>query len=198
MSYIEYEPEREAILEVFSNFKIESYCEIGYSNGHTFDLIPCKDKLAVDPSPKRRALSHEVIEKTSDDFFSENTKNFDCFFIDGDHECSQVSRDVKNALKFLNDGGIIFMHDISPIDFSLVNPQGCGNTFRPFLEVRCDKKLEAFRIKDCGPYGLGLVRKGSQETIDIPDSLSSDLDFYEFMHSDLDRIMNTKSLEEIL
>ena len=111
MSYIEYEPEREAILEVFSNFKIESYCEIGYSNGHTFDLIPCKDKLAVDPSPKRRALSHEVIEKTSDDFFSENTKNFDCFFIDGDHSYEATLKDLNNALQIVKKGGMILGDD---------------------------------------------------------------------------------------
>lgn len=198
MNYVEYQPERNAILKVFCDLNFQSYCEIGYFYGDTFALIKCEDKLAVDPFPKVKNVGHEIIEKFSDDFFSENEKTFDCFFIDGDHEYSQVSRDVKNALKFLNDGGVILMHDISPSKFSLVDPSRCGNAFRSFLELRCDKNLEAFRIKDCGPYGLGLVRKGSQETIEIPDSLSSDLDFYEFMCSDLDRIMNTKSLSEIL
>jgi len=48
---------------------------------------------------------------TSDDFFKTNTKLFDFIYIDGCHEPEFIENDINNSIKFLNDGGIIWMDD---------------------------------------------------------------------------------------
>ncbi len=47
--------------------------------------------------------------------FMENTRDrFDFIFLDGDHEPHSVYREVSAALKILNPGGVILLHDYYP------------------------------------------------------------------------------------
>ena len=50
---------------------------------------------------------------TSDEFFELNNEKFDFVFVDG-LEHDQVRRDVENALRCLNPGGYIALHDMLP------------------------------------------------------------------------------------
>jgi len=50
-------------------------------------------------------------KSTSDSFFNNNKKFFDIIYIDGLHKYYQVKKDLKNALKCLEDGGIIICDD---------------------------------------------------------------------------------------
>jgi predicted O-methyltransferase YrrM len=76
-----------------------------------FSKIKIQTKIGVDP------ISGGTIRKTSDDFFKNNNVKFDIIFIDGLHEYSQVKKDIKNSLIFLNDDGVIFLHDCMPERF---------------------------------------------------------------------------------
>ena len=38
---------------------------------------------------------------TSDDFFKQNKKKYDCIFIDGLHTYKQVKNDILNSIKFM-------------------------------------------------------------------------------------------------
>jgi SAM-dependent methyltransferase len=48
---------------------------------------------------------------TSDEFFKNNTMEFDFIYIDGDHVRDQVARDAENAYKVLKSGGIMVFDD---------------------------------------------------------------------------------------
>ena len=50
-------------------------------------------------------------KSTSDIFFKNNQKSFDIIYIDGLHKYYQVKKDLKNALKCLNEDGIIICDD---------------------------------------------------------------------------------------
>lgn len=89
-----------------NNYK--SYLEIGCDQNQIFNNIKINFKIGVDP------ISGGNFKGTSDDFFSQNQEYFDCIFIDGLHEYQQVKKDIKNSLKFLNKGGVIFLHDCLP------------------------------------------------------------------------------------
>jgi predicted O-methyltransferase YrrM len=47
----------------------------------------------------------------SNDFFIKNKNMFDLIYIDGDHSSNQVSLDINNAWKFLNNKGILILDD---------------------------------------------------------------------------------------
>ena len=93
------------INDLISDLNYKSYLELGVSVGESWKLIYCENKIGVDPT---QGGTHR---KTSDDFFIDNTKNFDVIFIDGLHTYEQCQRDCINSLKFLNPRGVILFHD---------------------------------------------------------------------------------------
>lgn len=48
---------------------------------------------------------------TSDEFFKNNTMEFDFIYVDGDHVRDQVAKDAENAYKVLKSGGIMIFDD---------------------------------------------------------------------------------------
>ncbi|WP_371347714.1 class I SAM-dependent methyltransferase [Ancylobacter sp. IITR112] len=85
-----------------------AYLEIGCFRNDLFDSLPLASKIGVDP------VQGGTVRATSDEFFATNTQKFDLIFIDGLHTYEQVHRDVANALKVVNPGGWIAMHDMLP------------------------------------------------------------------------------------
>lgn len=87
-----------------------SYLEIGCAHNQCFNKIKCDRKVGVDP---RSGGTHRM---TSDAFFETHDDTFDIVFVDGLHIQEQAYRDVENALKRLNRGGTILMHDCLPMN----------------------------------------------------------------------------------
>jgi len=86
----------------------KKYLEIGCDRDKIFNNVNCDYKIGVDPT---RGGNRRM---TSDEFFLKNTEFFDVIFVDGLHYYEQVSRDVENSLKCLNETGIIIIHDMLP------------------------------------------------------------------------------------
>ena len=102
-------PNRSKVIQNVIDLKgYKSYLEIGCDNDENFKKIRVETKIGVDP------VRGGTIRKTSDEFFFENSIFFDCIFIDGLHEYDQVKKDINNSLNYLNNGGVIFVHDCMP------------------------------------------------------------------------------------
>ena len=99
------------VQSIIEKKKYKKYLEIGCFDDELFNHVNCELKVGVDP------VSGGTVRKTSDQFFSNNNQYFDCVFIDGLHEYKQVQKDIINSLRFLNDGGIILLHDCLPNNF---------------------------------------------------------------------------------
>lgn len=130
-------------LNILRNRKIKSYLELGVGNGgsffvnsiflqHTASKLHCVDNIAYRDShikqsetkiQKKVDMLQEMFNdkdiyfhnKTTNDFFYQNTDTFDCIFIDADHSYEGVLADYKNALKFINKSGMIVLHDTGNI-----------------------------------------------------------------------------------
>tara|TARA_B100001057_G_C22761476_1_gene915946 strand:+ start:224 stop:910 length:687 start_codon:yes stop_codon:yes gene_type:complete len=96
------------IQKTINKKRFSSYLEIGCDDDNSFNKIIIKKKVGVDP------VSGGNFRDTSDNFFLKNKEYFDCIFIDGLHEYDQVFKDLSNSIKFLNDNGVIFLHDTLP------------------------------------------------------------------------------------
>lgn len=142
---------------------LKSYLEIGCQNkANNFNKIQVKEKWCVDPDPKAKA----DFVMTSDEYFYKQapTKNVleeiitpvDLAFIDGHHEEKQVKRDFEGALKALNEGGFIVLHDTLP-----ENEQGTkvpretkiwwGNVYRFAMNLGYYDDIEFVTVNmDCG------------------------------------------------
>jgi hypothetical protein len=114
--------------------KYKRYLEIGVFNGEVFFKIKAPHKYAVDPvfrfvrETKYKMMFKNVsnanakyFTKTSDDFFKNDSpklfskRKIDICFIDGMHEFDFVLRDTLNTLKYLDDNGVIILHDCNPL-----------------------------------------------------------------------------------
>jgi len=110
------------IQKIIEKKSAQTYLEIGVWGGTCFLNIKAPNKIAVDPElliPKNQKKHHHCFEMTSDDFFKKKSKfltknKLDVVFIDGLHTYQQVLKDINNSLKFLNNNGIIIIHDCNP------------------------------------------------------------------------------------
>lgn len=128
------------LLDFLRSHSIRSYLELGVGNGGSFftDCIfigaDCKKFHAVDNIGYAGTHIQQTEEKimgkvnlvsnlfpesevkffnsTTDNFFENNTEKYDCIFIDADHSYAGVKKDYENALRYINEGGVIIFHDI--------------------------------------------------------------------------------------
>ena len=156
-------PNRTEIIQKIIDLKeFKSYLEIGCDDDVNFDKIKINLKIGVDP------ISGGNIRKTSDQFFRTNKEYFDCVFIDGLHEYSQVRKDIKNSLDFLNNGGIIFLHDCLPRSyFEQAMPRSqhlwTGDVWKAIVEFRTKEEVDiCVGLLDMG-LGIIVKRKNSNK-----------------------------------
>src|SRR5262249_1606727 len=91
-----------------------------------FCAVTAQEKIGVDPIPPSQAVLSETSKPgvsyftlTSDEFFDQVAPQVlkngaDVVFIDGLHTYSQAYLDSTTALKYLNIGGLILLHDCLP------------------------------------------------------------------------------------
>lgn len=178
-----------------NNYK--TYLEIGLADPDTnYNLIECECKECVDPyileDHKYFDLTdvnriQNIIDTvltyrmTSDEFFSQNKKTYDLIFIDGLHTKEQVSRDIINALKVLNKGGKIVVHDCLPPNEScqiVPRIQDCwtGDVWKAIPELK--KQNIVFNVVDTD-FGCGIIEyyENSNELEYITDFYNTWTDF---------------------
>jgi len=146
------------------------YLEIGVSDGEVFNTIPLKieNKIGVDPN---KGGTHRM---TSDIFFSSNKKKFDFIYIDGLHTYEQAINDIKNSLNFLNENGIILLHDCLPKKiWNQIVPRiyghWNGDVWKAIVESRTWENTNTFTI--IADHGLGLIQKKKNSNI-LKDKIS--------------------------
>ena len=177
-------------------YNYKDYLEIGTRDLKNFEKINIPNKTGVDPDPVK---NHERLYKiTSDDFFKQNKNYYHLIFIDGLHEKKQVEKDILNSLNCLNENGIIVCHDMNPPEkINQIVPQQTtywnGNCWKAFANLRRDRSDLIMYVVNTD-WGLGLIQKGEQKTIDYPKNI--EWDFEKHLEKDRKNILNLISIEE--
>lgn len=160
----------EIINKFIKKYQLKSYLEIGTRHkADNFDKIKCREKFCIDPDPNAEA----DFELTSDEFFKINHKKYDCIFVDGLHEGHQVYKDIKNSIKYLNEGGVILCHDINPktidngYDFEDYNGTGewNGDSWKGFVKYRFETPYYTFTVPEDEAY-LGIIDTNSKTDVE--------------------------------
>lgn len=97
------------------------YLEIGVHRGKTIEGVEALQKIGVDPFPDfnldQLPANLEIAVKTSRDFFTSfQGDKFNLVFVDGLHEAREAYLDVIDSLNCLDEGGLILLDDVSPMD----------------------------------------------------------------------------------
>ena len=188
----------DVIQQIINHKQANTYLEIGVKKGKAFLEIRARKKIAIDPlfkiSRKRKIkfflknfsnISNEYYEMTSDMFFDKhavrlnNLKGIDVAFIDGLHTYKQSLKDVHNCLKFLNQSGVIVMHDCNPqsetesqcldimekkesMDLPGSGIAWSGDVWKTIANLRSTRSDLNIFVLDCD-HGVGIITKGEPE-----------------------------------
>lgn len=169
--------------------KGQTYLEIGIFVGACFIPIKCETKIGVDMRPPVEQVQNILDDKTkyfqmsSDEFFEKHgsifsTKKIDVAFVDGFHSYKQSLRDVENCLNYLNEDGVIVMHDCNPSSATLATPfdsyeeknkAGCrgnwtGDVWKTIVHLRSQRNDLNVMVLD-QDFGLGVITKGKPEKV---------------------------------
>ncbi|WP_082255075.1 class I SAM-dependent methyltransferase [Candidatus Pelagibacter communis] len=182
------------VQDIINKQKFKKYLEIGCFDNELFDEIKIENKTGVDP------VSGGTIRLTSDQFFKNNKEFFDCVFIDGLHTYNQVKKDIKNSLDFLNDNGIILLHDCLPNNFYEQATPRCqwtwnGDVWKAIVECRTDKHLDVYTCY--ADFGIGVIlKRPNKNLLNYHISDFSKLKFDEY-HKDPYHLMNIIEYDEL-
>ncbi len=156
-------PSRFQIIQTIIDFKkYKSYLEIGCDRNQSFSNISIDKRVGVDP------VEGGTLKMTSDEFFLKNKENFDIIFIDGLHEYNQVMRDIKNSLKFLNQNGVILLHDCLPRNiwnqiFPRINSDWNGDVWKSIVHLRTFNHIDTYTF--IADRGIGVIFPRSNRKI---------------------------------
>jgi len=186
-------------LEIVQNIinlkNYNKYLEIGCYDDELFNHIKCSKKVGIDP------VSGGTVRATSDQFFLENKENFDCIFIDGLHEYHQVKKDISNSLNFLEDGGIILLHDCLPNNYYEQATPRCqwtwnGDVWKAIVEYRTFKDIDVYTCY--ADQGIGVIlKRPNRNLLDYKNKDYSNLGFQNFFHNNK-TLMNIIEYDELI
>ncbi len=178
----------------------KTYLEIGVNTpsqtGWVWDSIKADVKHGVDPNPATKA----TFVMTSDEFFATKASmKYDLIFVDGLHVFDQAYRDIENALKWLNDGGTIVVHDCNPLlekHQQPVHTAGIwnGDVWKAILKLRMERPDLYIYTVDTD-FGCGVIQKGSQELFK-PEDMRDDVYSFEFFRANRKEILNLVSFHK--
>lgn len=190
----------EIINYIINKCRFNTYLEIGVRNpSDNYNHINAEIKHGVDPKP----LSDVTHKMTSDEFFKQNDSSvYDLIFIDGLHTEEQSYQDVSNALKHLNDGGVIVMHDCNPPDKHYVRPLSeykgggwCGGVYRAYIRSRFELQPDYNSCVIDEETGIGIITERHFDNKSIKYN-ESYLD-YDVFSNNREAILNLVSFEEL-
>jgi len=173
-----------------NNYK--KYLEIGCDQNQLFSRINIQNKVGVDPA------SGGNVRETSDNFFEKNKDMFDIVFIDGLHIYEQVKKDILNSIKYLNDEGVILIHDCLPDSMAKqavprYKLQWNGDVWKAIVDLRRNTDLEIFTCEI--DQGIGIIKKNKNTSILKIDKPIEKLKFEDY-YENYKNYMRIISLEE--
>jgi hypothetical protein len=170
-------PSRTEIINyLLSQKSSTNYLEIGVRNPEdNFEKIKADNKYSVDPGIEFKSNPVDF-KMTSDVFFDKLSNNevlnlnirFDIIFIDGLHLAEQVDKDIKNAINFIKEDGLIVLHDCNPPsewhareDYNFIHTPADeywnGTTWKAFLKWRFNPTINSCCIDS--DWGVGILSK---------------------------------------
>ena len=184
----------EIIQNIIKREKYKSYLEIGCDNNENFSKISIDNKVGVDP------LKGGTMRMTSDNFFSSNKNTFDIIFLDGLHTYEQTIKDIDNSLKFLNDKGVIIIHDCLPKKiWNQIVPRAYGHwngdVWKAIVHSRTYDHADTYTCK--ADHGLGIIfKRKNKEQLRIKEKNFKNLKFSDY-YNNHNEYMNLVSHEEL-
>ena len=137
---------------------------------------------------------------TSDKFFENNKITFDLIFLDGLHTYEQTIKDIDNSLKFLNEKGVIIIHDCLPKKiWNQIVPRAYGHwngdVWKAIVHSRTYDYADTYTCK--ADHGLGVIfKRKNKDRLNIQKKNFKKLKFADY-YNNHNKYMNLVNHEEL-
>ena len=159
---------REAQIDSNINHSKTYLIDLGENMGAQPHLIHNKESLF-------RKLYPEIIVYNSYsypdglEFIKSKETGIDILWIDGDHTHEGSKKDFVFFSEFINDNGLIFMHDTAPNGINNKQPDWCGvNKTIDFIKESYKDKYELLNFTKIGDFepgaGFAIIKKNLKKT----------------------------------
>ena len=188
-----YPSRSEIIQKIIDNKNYENYLEVGCDKDENFSKINIKKKIGVDP------LQGGTLRMTSDDFFKKNKEKFDLIFLDGLHTYEQTIKDIDNSLKFLNNHGVVIIHDCLPKKiWNQIVPRVYGHwngdVWKAIVHSRTYNYADTYTC--IADHGLGIIfKRKNRDLLELKKDFKN-LKFSEYYYNHK-KFMNPISYENL-
>ena len=122
-------------------------------------------------------------------------------FIDGLHTYQQVKKDILNSVKFLNNNGIILVHDCLPDKMSKqavprYKMQWNGDVWKAIVDLRQDTDLDIYTCEM--DQGIGVIKKSKNTSVLELKTQINELKFKDYYNNykEYMRIINLNEFKE--
>ena len=184
----------EQIKKIIDKKNFNSYLEIGCYLNETFSKVQIEKKIGVDP------ISGGTVRQKSNDFFLNNKDFFDLIFIDGDHDYKQAIKDINNSIDFLNDNGIILVHDCLPSSFFQQAVPRCqyvwtGNVWKAVAMIRTNPNLNTCVCSI--DHGIAIIsKKPNKNILNVPLKKIEQMSYKDFFFN-YKKLLNVISFNDV-
>jgi len=141
---------------------VTTYLELGTDQNQTIGKVRCPRRIGVD---KAAALCEGAImfSMPIQAFIGEKAGSlapFQFVFIDADHSAESVGQDFRGIWPFVEDEGLVVLHDTNPETESDTDPGLCGDAWKFAHDLWLRQHHDCYESLTL-PYhpGLTLVRK---------------------------------------
>ena len=150
------------------------YAEMGILVGKTFNVVAPYFQRAyaidIDPSVYKFIFANQNlvwVNDTTQNFITSLNKDikFDMVFIDADHRHDASLADFLGIAPFVNDNGLILLHDTYPINEIQTQDYRCSDSYKTawYIRTKLNKEYEIVTIPYY--YGLSIVRKANKQLL---------------------------------
>ena len=188
-----YPSRSEIIQKIIDSKKYKNYLEVGCDKDENFSKINVEKKIGVDP------LNGGTLRMTSDDFFKTNNEKFDLIFLDGLHTYEQTIKDIDNSLKFLNNHGVVIIHDCLPKKiWNQIVPRVYGHwngdVWKAIVHSRIYSNSDSYTC--IADHGLGIIfKRKNRDLLELKKDFKN-LKFSEYYYNHK-KFMNPISYENL-
>ena len=188
-----YPSRSEIIQKIIDIKKYKNYLEVGCDKDENFSKINVEKKIGVDP------LQGGTQRMTSDDFFKKNNEKFDLIFLDGLHTYEQTIKDIDNSLKFLNNHGVVIIHDCLPKKiWNQIVPRVYGHwngdVWKAIVHSRTYSNADTYTC--IADHGLGIIfKRKNRDLLELKKDFKN-LKFSEYYYNHK-KFMNPISYENL-
>lgn len=180
-----------------------TYLEIGIETGSVLTLAAKANRaFGVDPDPQLAITvpaNTQIFQETSDAFFSSKAAHLfsqhplDMCFIDGMHEARFAFRDFVNAEKWSSPEGVIFMHDVFPLDEPSQRPdrETCfwaGDVWKSLMAIMSFFPDLTVTTISSPPSGIALITGLNPQRDVLPETVWEAYRFMQnFVYADIEQ-----------